>query len=211
MNKFSKNENGFGAIEVLLALIFIAIVTFTGIYVAHNRDVSKKAAPSSTNSSTDSGLSVKPTTSLTLADAAAQVNYVYTNYENEVIDGQVLQDKSQWASNNVGAAEDLQFINKHKTWFTRAFLDKMNKYETTNTSPPAGDLLMCASAYYNNGSFVAEGVQESGVTAKLNLTYTTGSTGGQIPKATHSLPITTKATNANTWEIDSIDLSSCGS
>jgi hypothetical protein len=71
---------------------------------------------------------------------------------------------------------------------------------------------MCVSgsADFNSGSFIAQGVKESGVTATLNLTYNTGSqgTGG---KTNYSLPITVKATNANTWAIDSIDLSSCGS
>jgi hypothetical protein len=212
MRNLSKNEKGFGAIEILLTLIFLAIIAFTGIYVAHNRSASKTAS-ATTSSSTDSGLSVKPATSLTLAQATSQVNYVYTSYENEVINGQVLQDKTQWASNNVNAAEDLQFINKHKTWFTPAFLARMNNYETTNTSPPAGELLMCAagSVYFDNGSFVAEGVKESGVTAKLNLAYATGDdTPAHGSKIAHILLITAKATTANIWEIDNIDLSGCG-
>lgn len=212
MNKRFRNEHGFTTVEILLSLILVAIVVFTGIYVAHNRAPSMKAVP--TNNSTDSGLSVKPATSLTLAEAVSQVNYVYTAYENEVIDGQVLQDKTQWANNNVGAAEDLQFINKHKNWFSSAFVAKMNNYETNNTSPPAGDLLMCAagSVWFNNGSFNAEGVKESGVTASLKLNYATGDgTAEHGPKINRSLLVTVKATTANTWVIDSIDLNSCSS
>ncbi len=214
MGKLKNNQKGFGAIEILLALIFIAIVAFIGVYVVHNHNTNKPTASttSSSTTKTSNSTSTQPTTSLTLAQAISQVNYVYTNYENEVIGGQVLQDKSQWANNNVSAAEDLQFINNHKTWFTPAFIAWASNYETTNTTPTGGEFLMCVSgsADFNNGSFIAQGVKESGVTANLNLTYTTGGqgTGG---KTTYSLPMTVKATNANTWAIDSIDTSSCGS
>lgn len=217
MSKVLKNEDGFGAIEILLTLIFLAIVAFIGVYVAHNSATNKLTTKDSSvaktgkkTNSPESNASTKSATSLTLAQAVSQVNLVYTTYENEVMNGQVLHDKSQWANNNVQAAEDLQFINNHKSWFTPAFITRASNYETTDTTPTGGEFLMCVSgsADFNSNSFSANGLQQSGQTADLTLTYTTGSqrTGG--PK-THKLPITVKAVN-NTWAIDSINRSSCG-
>lgn len=213
VNKTKTNQKGFTVVEVLLALIFLAIVAFIGVYVAHNRINNKPIAStsSSKSSKTTATSAVQPTTSLTLAQAVSQVNDVYTNYENEVVKGQVLQDKSQWANNNVSAAEDLQFINNHKSWFTPGYIAWASNFESTNASPPGGGFLMCVSgsAFFNTGSFLAQGVKQNGSTANLNLTYTSGGqgTGG---KTTYSLPMTVKVANANTWAINSIDLSSCG-
>lgn len=50
MNKIRSNQLGFGAVEVLLGLIFLAIVAFTGVYVANNRDTKTEASSSSANS-----------------------------------------------------------------------------------------------------------------------------------------------------------------
>lgn len=72
---------------------------------------------------------------------------------------------------------------------------------------------MCLSGivYFNNSSFIAQAVKESGVAANLNLTYTTrGGAPEHGTETTHNLPMIVKATTANTWAIDSIDLSSCG-
>lgn len=37
MSTFRKDQSGFSAVEVLLALIFVAIIAFIGVYVMHNR------------------------------------------------------------------------------------------------------------------------------------------------------------------------------
>ncbi len=51
MKKLNKNQNGFGVIELLLILIFIAIVAFIAAYIAHNHKTSLSIT-GSTNSST---------------------------------------------------------------------------------------------------------------------------------------------------------------
>lgn len=48
MGKIRNNQSGFSAVEVLLALIFVAIVVFIGVYVAHNRS-DKKTATTTTS------------------------------------------------------------------------------------------------------------------------------------------------------------------
>ncbi len=55
MNKLSKNENGFGPIEILLTLILIAILVFVGFYIAHNSGGNKTTTnTSTTNTNTSS-------------------------------------------------------------------------------------------------------------------------------------------------------------
>jgi Tfp pilus assembly protein PilV len=50
MGKVRTNQSGFTAVEVLLVLIFVAIVAFIGVYVAHNRNA--KTTASTTQSTT---------------------------------------------------------------------------------------------------------------------------------------------------------------
>ncbi len=190
----------------------MGIVALIGVYVAENHN-SNKQTPivTSTSTNTNSNSSSQSATSPTLSQAVSQVNYVYANYVNDVLNGQVLQNKSQWATNNVSAAEDLQFIDGHKTWFTTAFISQAGNYESTNTSPPGGAFLMCVSgiAYLNSNSFVAKGLSESGTTAHLDLTYNVGGRQGQGPKINYTLPMTLRVSASKTWAIDSINLSSC--
>jgi type II secretory pathway pseudopilin PulG len=49
MKKIKKNENGFSVIELLLLLIFIAIVAFIGVYVAHNHKSSQTVTSDKTS------------------------------------------------------------------------------------------------------------------------------------------------------------------
>ncbi|MDB5182426.1 MAG: hypothetical protein JWO47_210 [Candidatus Saccharibacteria bacterium] len=49
MAKIQKNQSGFSVVELLLALIFVAIIAFIGVYVAHNHR--SKTASTTTASS----------------------------------------------------------------------------------------------------------------------------------------------------------------
>ncbi len=73
MGKIRNNQFGFGSVEVLLALIFVAIVVFMGVYIAHNHSNTKPAAIAVTS---------KTTTTTTTATAAkthtAQEAVVFT-------------------------------------------------------------------------------------------------------------------------------------
>jgi hypothetical protein len=199
MGKLKNNQKGFTAVEILLTLIFLAIIAAIGVYVAHNN---KSSSPTTATKTSDA---TSTTPALSLNDAITQAQTTYTNYEKQVLDGQVLQDKSQWATSNVTAAEDLQFINANSTMFTSTFVAAANKYETDNTAPPGGGFLICESgiAEYNSDLKVT-GTKLSGQTATVAATYTVG----HSPSTTYTLPVTLKASGTK-WSIDSIDLSSC--
>lgn len=47
MRKVRNNQLGFGAVEVLLALIFVALVVFIGFYVSHANNKTTATAPKS--------------------------------------------------------------------------------------------------------------------------------------------------------------------
>jgi hypothetical protein len=204
MGKVRTNQTGFSAVELLLALIFVAIVAFIGVYVAHNRNNTTKAS-SSTTSATTPTKKATTTNTPTLAEAVTQTQTVYAAYD-KVMAGQVLKDRSQWATSNVSAAEDLQFINVNKSYFTDGFVTAANKYQMTNTVPQGGDFLVCVSgiAVYNSDLKVAAGKLRS-QTATVTASYTIGHT----PSTPYNLPVTLKASGSS-WLIDSIDLSSCG-
>jgi hypothetical protein len=72
-----KQQSGFTTVEVLLALIFVAIVAFIGVYVAHNR-TTKTAA--STMQTTTTKTSNTPTSKLHTADDATA--FVQTTYDD---------------------------------------------------------------------------------------------------------------------------------
>lgn len=78
MGKLKNNQKGIGAIELLLALIFIAIVAFIGVYVLHNRNSTKTTA--STNTSKTSATS--PTTTATTHTAQEATSFVQTTYND---------------------------------------------------------------------------------------------------------------------------------
>ncbi len=206
MGKLKNNQSGFGAVEVLLGLIFVAIVAFIGVYVAHNRNNTAKTS-SSITSITTSTKKATPAITPTLAEAVTQAQKVYAAYDKQVTAGQVLQDKSHWATSNVLAAEDLQFINANKSYFTDSYVTTANEYQTTNTVPKGGEFLVCESGFaeYNSDLKVAVG-KLSGQTATVTAGYTVGHT----PSTPYNLPVTLKASGGS-WLIDSIDLNSCGS
>lgn len=194
------NKKGFALIEGLLIILILAVVGFGGYNVLNNQHKSKTANSTSTSNT--------PVSDPTLAQAVTQTQTAYDAWTKAATNGQVLQDKSQWAQNNVLAAEDLQLINNNKSWFTASFLAKANNYENTNAQPTGGEFFACTSgiAYYNADA-KATGDRLSGQTANVTVNYTDGSpgTGGET---SYSIPITLKATNG-LWAIDSIDLSGC--
>jgi hypothetical protein len=74
MSKLRNNQSGFGAIEILLGLIFIAIIAFIGVYVAHNHD-SAKARVSTTAQAKSATLTIH-----TAQEATKFVQTTYNNY-----------------------------------------------------------------------------------------------------------------------------------
>jgi hypothetical protein len=78
MGKVSNDQTGFSAVEVLLGLIFVAIVVFIGVYVAHNRNSSNKTTASTTPTTTPS-TTATPTTH-TSQEAVAFVQKTYDDY-----------------------------------------------------------------------------------------------------------------------------------
>jgi len=71
MKKFNKNQAGFTIIEILLALILIAMIAFIGIYVAQNRNNKK------TSTST---VEVAKSTLRTPQEAVSFVQKTYNDY-----------------------------------------------------------------------------------------------------------------------------------
>lgn len=167
---------------------------FVGVSVAHNRT----AASTASNTSSTTLTADSPT----LAQATAQAQTVYDAYIKQVLDGQVLQDKSQWATANVSTAEDLQFINAHKSYFTGKFVAVSNKYKTTNTVPRSGMLLLCESSVAEfNSDLKINGDKLNGSSATVTASYSMGRT-----PSTFNVPVTLKASGA-AWLVDSIN---CG-
>jgi hypothetical protein len=203
MNKLKNNQSGFSVTDVLLLLIFLAIVSFIGVYVAHNH--TKKSVATSTKPKYSKSV-------LQLANAVAWENTTYATYGTDVLNGQVLQDKSAWATNNPAAAGDLQFINSNKNSFTAAFIAKANSYESSNTTPPNNGFLICTNiATLDPDSMLVKGVSENGDTANLTLNYGLGGQNNLNETSRVKIPFTAVETETNSWEISSIDLSSCGS
>jgi hypothetical protein len=60
VGKLKTNQAGFTVVEVLLTLIFIAIVVFIGVYIAHNHKTDTTPPKTSTKSSTTSTTSSNP-------------------------------------------------------------------------------------------------------------------------------------------------------
>jgi Tfp pilus assembly protein PilV len=74
MGKVRNNQAGFSAVEVLLTLIFVAIIAFIGIYVAHNRN-SKSTTTASTKKSTASTIAEPKTHTVQEATDFTQTTY----------------------------------------------------------------------------------------------------------------------------------------
>lgn len=79
MGKIRNDQSGFSLIEVLLALIFLAIVAFIGVYVAHNRD-SKPAADSKTETTAKQDSTTQTPKGYNAQDATAFVQKTYDDY-----------------------------------------------------------------------------------------------------------------------------------
>ncbi len=81
MGKIRNNQSGFGAIEILLGLIFVAIVVFIGVYIAHNRSSSKTIANASTGTATVTTPTTKATPTVhTSQEAVTLVQKTYDDY-----------------------------------------------------------------------------------------------------------------------------------
>lgn len=81
MGKLKNNQKGFGAIEILLALIFIAIVAFIGVYVVHNHNSTKPTA-SKTTSKTSTTAPTTTATTPTTHTAQEATSFVQTTYND---------------------------------------------------------------------------------------------------------------------------------
>ncbi len=82
MGKLHNNQSGFGAVEILLGLIFVAIVAFTGVYVAHNHS-SNKAAVSTTASKTSTPTTTTPAATTPKTHTAQEATtFVQTTYNS---------------------------------------------------------------------------------------------------------------------------------
>jgi hypothetical protein len=81
VGKLKNNQKGFGAVEILLALIFIAIVAFIGVYVAHNHNSTKPTA-STTTSKTSTTAPKTTTTTPTTHTSQEAVTFVQTTYND---------------------------------------------------------------------------------------------------------------------------------
>ncbi len=208
-----KKQAGFTLVEVLLIVLVVAVIGFGAYYVGSHQHKAGVTNLSATTAGSKTANAAAPHTKTvptpTLAEATDLTQKVYSAWNQTVMHGQVLQDQSQWAQNNVNAAQDLQFINANKSWFTTPFVSKANNYETTNTSPPGGGgffICFAGSAYYN-GNAKAVGNQLIGQTANVTVSYTSGNAGSGGIKS-HSIPVALQVTNGS-WAINGIDLSSC--
>jgi len=81
MGKLKNNQKGFGAIEVLLALIFLAIVAFIGVYVAHNHNSSKTTATTTTSKTSTTAPKTTTATPKTHTSQEA-VTFTQTTYND---------------------------------------------------------------------------------------------------------------------------------
>ncbi|HSX47627.1 MAG TPA: hypothetical protein VLF63_02530 [Patescibacteria group bacterium] len=202
-------------LKLILLLILLAGAGYGGYKFEHGRALKvennqqveistlEKNVKNLQNQSTQ-----KSSSKYDLAIATNQSQYIYDQYNIKVLKGQTLQDKSVWATKNVTAAQDLQFINANKSWFSTKFVSAANNYETTNTVPKGGAILICAGGLPNfNEDIKAESKDINEQSATVNINYTTGSKSTSNLK-NYSLPVTLISQD-NNWIIDSIDLSSC--
>ena len=205
----SKNNKGFTVVETLLALILVAIVAFTGYYIYNSQKNKDNETESVSQSETQK--TTPKNSQADLQDAVSQANTVYSAWEKTVTEGQNLTDNSQWAQNNVIAAQDLLFVNSNKSWFSDNFISKAEAVKSSNSIPVGGGFLACVNsiAYYSNNSVKASGISVNGNVAKVKVTYSTGADGGgSADKQTHTVSATLKKQNGS-WVIDSLDLTKC--
>ena len=77
MGKVRNDQSGFGAVEILLALILIAIIAFTGVYVAYNHNNKTTSNTVATSKTT----ATKPTT-ITTHTSQEAVTFVQKTYDD---------------------------------------------------------------------------------------------------------------------------------
>jgi Flp pilus assembly protein TadG len=80
MGKIRKNQLGFGAVEVLLALIFVALIVLIGVYVAHKRNSSKNTGDTTKTSATTPTTSATTPKTHTADEATTFVQKIYDDY-----------------------------------------------------------------------------------------------------------------------------------
>jgi hypothetical protein len=80
VGKLKENQFGFGAIELLLGLIFLAIVAFIGVYVAHNHNTNKTTANVTANKT--STVSTPTKTASTVHTPQEAVSFTQTTYND---------------------------------------------------------------------------------------------------------------------------------
>lgn len=197
MSNSKRTETGFTLVEVLLISIFISLVVFIGLYVVNNRKTDTNPS-----ASTQSVAPTSPSSSKTLAQATDKTTQIYSEYKKKVLDGQILQDKSQWASENGSAAQDLQFINANSESFTHEFVKAANTTKATNSVPAGNAFLICFNGIAMfNSDIKTTGDTLKGQSAIVNVNYTIGHEKTKI-----SFPVTLKVVNG-AWVIDEVNLS----
>jgi hypothetical protein len=84
MNKFPKNEKGFGAVEALLIIAIVVLIGFVGWYVWKNKNKLNNAnvpTISSTSSNKPAKSTSTKTTTSTPATSASTTNKIYTSQD----------------------------------------------------------------------------------------------------------------------------------
>lgn len=82
MGKIKNNQTGFSAVEVLLALIFVAIVAFIGVYIAHTNSNKTTTNTAKTTASSSKQVTMGSQTPklYTTQEAATFVQTTYNSY-----------------------------------------------------------------------------------------------------------------------------------
>lgn len=184
MNKISKNQKGFSAVEVLLALIFLAIVAFIGVYVAHNNSKPKTTATNSTTTKTNS-TPPKPANETAQA-ASARALTIITGLQNAT--------ESSPTAEGVSPAAYVD-SNVSNGYFTSSFKTAVDNGSALNNSGQEG--VSCTNNF--PGSFGAGTSTLNGSSATVLLTFL--SNGSDVTSSYDQVPQVTLQYVSNNWSV----------
>jgi hypothetical protein len=188
--KVSKNEKGFGVIELLLLLIFIAIVTFIGLYVAHNH--SGKTTNLSNTTNNKSGTTSK--SGFPDGQPANENAQAASSRALIIITGLQTATEGTQTTQGVSPASYVDSSDNQGD-FTAGFKGDVDNGTALNISGQEG--VSCTNNF--PGTFVVENDVISGSTAIVTLGFS--SDGNNITNSYSQIPKVTLTYANNNWSV----------
>jgi hypothetical protein len=175
MGKLNKNDRGFTVVEILLSLIFVALILLIGLYVYHNHQTK---TPTTTSSTTKSAKTVTSTSDASLISQRLQAIYTYANDDS--------------ASFNSGIfTNDYNYLNS-QGYLSLSFYDKITANQMATAS-----LIQCQGAGDNGISY---GIPQ----VSANVTQATATVTERFTGMADSVISTSWVKTGTSWQLDNV-------